>query len=369
MTYLQKKALFRNTLHLLDIKRCRRRGTPPKSILFLILWVTNKCNQRCKMCDQWKTDPVTFSQELSTEEWYFVIDSAARMHTKITVISGGEPFLRPDIFQILGRIREKGMACHLCTNGTLLNRSAIEKLKSSPPTSITISLDSHRAEIHNELRGVDCFDTIVEGIHLLRKSIPNIKMGINHLLCRRNFRNIEHMIPFAKRLGVDQIKFEPIYTNLQHRHKPLETFKDLLFTKDDLPQLRAVIRKAILAASRAKLHTISSTFAKGIPHLYDGERPKWLCYAGYISCAIDPFGMVSPCRDMDGIESVRNKPLEEIWNSSSFQQLRQRVDNCTSNCWDTLNAELAIRCSGCGLLREFGQILKEFRYYLTSGER
>jgi len=362
---MKVKEMFQDIPYFINVLKCRRRGTPPKSIPFLILWITNKCNLRCKMCDQWKTDPATFSQELPTEEWYSVIDSAARMHTRIVVISGGEPLLHPSIFQILGRIREKGMACHLCTNGTLINRSTIEKLKPSPPTSVTISLDSHRPEIHNELRGADCFNTVVEGIRLLRKSIPNIKIGINHLVCRRNFRDIERMIPFAKRLGVDQIKFDPIHTNLQHRHKPLETFGDLLFSKNDLPELRTLIRKTVLAASRARLHTNSSIFAKGIPHLYDGERPKWRCYAGYISCAIDPFGMVSPCRDMDGLESVRNKPLEKIWSSFSFQELRQRVNNCTSNCWDTLNTELSIRCSGRGLLRGFGQILKEFRYYLA----
>lgn len=362
---MKVKKIFKDAPHFLNVQRCRRRGTPPNSILFLTLWVTNKCNQRCKMCDFWKTDPATFSQELSTEEWYSVIDSAVKMHTRIIVITGGEPFLRSDIFQILGQIREKGMACHLCTNGTLLNRSTIEKLKHSAPTSMTISLDSDQAQIYNELRGVDCFNTVVEGIRLLKKSIPNVKIGINHLICKRNFRDMERMILFAKSLGVDQIKFEPIHTNLQHRHKPLETFEDLLFSKNDLPELQAVIRRAFRAASRAKLHTISSTFAKGISHLYDGERPKWLCYAGYISCAIDPFGMVSPCRDINGLENIRNKPLEEIWSSPSFQQLRQRVDNCTSTCWDTLNAELAIRCSGHGLLREFSQILKEFRYYLT----
>ncbi|MQY69338.1 MAG: radical SAM protein, partial [Firmicutes bacterium] len=259
---MQKRAIFRDTLHFLNIKRCRRRGIPPNSILFLALWVTNKCNLRCKMCDFWKTNPPTFSQELSTEEWYSVIDSAAKMHTRIIVITGGEPFLRPDIFQILGRIREKEMTYHICTSGTLLNRATIEKLKHSPPTSVTISLDSHRAEIHNELRGADCFDTVVEGIRVLKKNLPSIKIGINYLLCRQNFRDIERMVPFAKRLGVDQIKFQPIHTNLQHRHKPQETFGDLLFNKDDLPELRAVIGRAVLAASRAKLHTISSTFAK-----------------------------------------------------------------------------------------------------------
>ena len=237
-------------------------------------------------------------------------------------------------------------------------------MKDTPPNSVSISLDSDRASIHNDLRGRDCFHTIVEGIRLLRKSIPNIKLGINCLICKQNLRGITHMVSFAESLDVDQIKFEPIHTNLQHKHKPLESFRDLLFTKDDLPMLQKETRKLIAALSRSRLYTASSIFTKGIPYFLARQHPKVLCYAGYISCAIDPSGMVSPCRDIDGIEGIRNKPLKEIWKSSSFQQLRQKVNTCSSNCWESTNTELSIRCSTWGLIREFGQILKDIRFYL-----
>ncbi|MBN1384650.1 MAG: radical SAM protein [Elusimicrobia bacterium] len=356
--------MFKNILRFLQVKKCRKAEKVPDSILFLLLWITNNCNLKCKMCDQWKTCTPHPSGELPTEEWYSVIDSAEKMHTMVISLTGGEIFLRPDVFRILEYIRKKGIACHICTNGTTLNESVISKLADSKPNSISISLDSYRADIHNELRGTNCFDTVINGIRLLKKIIPDIKTGINYLICRKNFRDMDRMITFAEKLGVDQIKFAPIHTNLQHRNKPLQTFEDLLFTKEDIPALEIEIKKLIHASSHSKLQTISATFAKGIPAMYDGQRKKFPCYAGYISCSINPLGMVSPCIDMTGTESVREKLLEDIWHSASFQQLRNKVNTCSQNCWDTTNTELNIRCSTQGLISEFGQILKDIRFYL-----
>jgi len=103
----------------------------------------------------------------------------------------------------------------------------------------------------------------------------------------------------------------------------------------------------------------------GIPKMLNKNNKRLPCYAGYVSCAIDPNGRVSPCEDMDGVESVRDKPLEDIWKSlPSFQELRKRAHGCTSNCWDTTHTELNIRCSIKGLVWESGQILNDVDYYL-----
>jgi len=315
------------------------------------------------MCDQWKIDKSN-SQELTTKEWHSVIDSAAKMNTLAITITGGEPFLRPDIFPILERIHQKGISSHLCTNGTLLNKATIEKLMHSPPTSISVSLDSHEAEIHNELRGKDCFYTAVRGIKMLKEMIPKTKIGINYLICKKNFQGVSRMVPFAESLGVERLNIQMIHTNLQHKNKPLESFKDFLFTKEDMPRLRLEITKFMRAISKTNLKTLSKTYIIGIPKMLNKNNKGLPCYAGYVSCAIDPFGMVSPCEDIDGVESVRDKPLEEIWKSPSFQELRKKVHGCTSNCWDTTHTELNIRCSIKGLVWEHGQILNDMDYYL-----
>lgn len=342
---------------------CRRLGLAPNSIPFLFLWVTNRCNSHCQMCDQWKTNHETYSKELSTEEWFSVVDSAAKMNTMVIAITGGEPLLRPDIFQIIGYVNKHKIDCHLCTNGSLLNETNVEKLRYSPPTSVSISLDGNKAEIHNELRGFDCFDKTVKGIKLLKRHIPKIKIGINYLVCKKNFMNMAEMVPFAESLGADKLNVQLIHTNLQHKYKPLKSFDGLLFTKEDIPYLKLEITKFIRAISKTNLKTLSKTYINGISNILNKNYNKFPCYTGYVSCVIDPFGMISPCEDIDGVESIRDRSLEDIWKSSSFQELRNKVHNCY-NCWDTTHTELNIRCSIKGLVQEFGEIIKDINYYL-----
>lgn len=364
MPIMRMPSYFRNFLSFIEIKRCRKYRVSPKNIFFPVIWVTNRCNLKCMMCNQWKIDPRLLSQELTTQEWYSFVDSVSHMGTLVIVITGGEPLLRPDIFDVIKYIHKKGIASHLCTNGTLLNESTVNRIKDSGLNSVSVSLDSDCAEVHNLMRGMDCFDMVVKGIRLLRHTAPEIKIGINCVISKQNFRNIYRMVPFAERLRVDQIKFDPIHTNLMHRNKNLTSFRQILFNKDDLTELKSEIGKLINMASKSKLLTNSLTFMKGISSRVDGQRQRLLCYAGYISCAIDAFGRLSPCDEFDGEESIRFKRFEDIWNSASFQRLRQRVDNCNSGCWDTTHAEINIRCSNWLAMQEFRKIFKELYFYL-----
>ena len=338
-----------NLIFFIETRKCRRLGSVPPSILFPVVWVTNRCNLRCKMCNQWKIAAGAPAEELSSREWYSFVDSAKHMHAAVIAVTGGEPLLREDIFDIIKYIRKNQISCHLCTNGTLLNELNVLRLKESKINSISVSLDSDCAQIHNRMRGIDCFDAVVRGIKLLRSTIPGLKIGINQVVTKINFRNMDRMIPFAESLKVDQIKFDRVHVNLMHRHRPLTDSDSLVFNKDDLPDLQREIAKLINAVSKTRLLTSSLTFMEGMADLCSAKMPRLDCYAGYISCAVDAFGRVSPCDDFDGEESLREKNLETIWQSASFQKLRQRVHSCNSSCWDTTHAELNIRCSDYGL--------------------
>lgn len=355
---------LRNVLSFIEVKKCRYLKKCPTSLLFLLLWVTNRCNLQCKMCGQWKAEGEDISQELSTRQWCDIIDSAVKMKTAVISITGGEPFLREDIFEIIDYIKKRKIASHICTNGTMFNEDVIKRLKKSPPNSISISLDSDKAEIHNDLRGVDCFDTVVRGINLLKRNIPESNIGINYLITRRNFYNMDRMVFFAEKLGVNQIKFAPLHSNLMYKCKRLSGFDSLFFTKQQLSEVQSEIYKLIRALSKTKLYTNSRSFLKGLFNLHTGQYEKINCYAGYVSCAVSPLGRVSPCYGIEGIESVRNKLLPQIWQSDGFGQLRKQAGICGSNCWDTTNTELNIRCSTKGFIRDFFQILKDIRFYL-----
>jgi MoaA/NifB/PqqE/SkfB family radical SAM enzyme len=356
------KAILNDVLSFIHIIKCRKTQTAPDYNFFPVIWVTNQCNLRCRMCDQWKAKT---EGELTKEEWYVFIDSAARMKARVIVITGGEPLLRQDIYEIIKYIRGKKISCHLCSNGSLLNDiNTINKLKESELNSISISLDSSNAQIYKNIRGVDYFDTVVGGIKLLKKNVPAIKVGINCLITRLNFVNLDRMIYFAQSLKVNQIKFDIVHTNLMHKNKPLISFEGITFTPDDLPGLKTEIDKLIVACSKSRLLTNSRTFLKGILPFYQKQHNKFKCYAGYVSCAIDALGRVSPCENFDGQESLRNKRFEEIWREPSFQQLRQKVRDCQECCWDSTHGEINIRCSLRGLLKEFPQVIREQFFYL-----
>ena len=353
---------IKNIVHFINIKECRKALVAPNSIFFPVLWITNQRNLRCRMCDQWKMES---KGELTTEEWCAFIDAASRMHAKVIVITGGEPLMRADVFDIIQHIREKGISCHLCSNGSLLdNPSVINKLKQSGLSSISVSLDSFSSEIYKNIRGVDCFDAAVEGIKLLKKIAPEIKVGINYLITRLNFVNLDQMVRFSAGLKVDQLKFDLVHTNLVHRSKSQLSFQGLLFTEDDLPKLKIEINKLIAALSRSRLLTNSRTFLNGILPACQKQQHKYKCYAGYISCAIDAFGKVSPCDNFDGQDSLRSKSFEEIWRSPAFAQLRQKVQDCNEHCWDSTHGEINLRCSLKGLLKEIPQVIREQFFYL-----
>ncbi len=358
--------LFKNFIWFIEAKHCRRLNIPSRSVLFPVIWITNKCNLRCRMCDQWKTPAEMASRELSTQEWFSFIDSAKLMHAAVIVITGGEPLLRPDIFEIIKYMRHKGISAHLCSNGTLINESVVAKLKDSNLNSISISLDSACAEEHNYLRGFDCFETVVRNIQMLKRKNSELNIGINCLITKINFRGISGMVAFAEGLGVQQIKFDLIHTNLMHRNKPISSFDGLLFNNEDLLELKREINKIKNLIPRKTLLINSRTFLKGIVDNDNNKKIK--CHAGYISCAVDALGGVSPCDNFDRCISLREKPLEEIWHSYSFQELRKKVHNCNISCWDTTHAELNIRCSNWGFLKELPQITKEIHFYNSQSE-
>ena len=149
----------------------------------------------------------------------------------------------------------------------------------------------------------------------------------------------------------------------QDRHCRRDTGQKGKLDEFILAYLKSEAAKLIKAASQADLLTNSRTFLEGVT-LPWAQAPRLDCYSGYISCAVDAFGWVSPCDGLHGEENLRQKPLEKIWQSPSFQRLRSRVHNCDNPCWDTTHTELNIRCSGKYWIKEFRQIFKEMVFYL-----
>ncbi len=347
----------------------RKLNWRPPYLPILLLFLTNRCNLKCQMCGYCEQNTSENGKdELSTEQWKAVLDSGHELGAFLVSMTGGEALLRPDIFEILSHAKSLGMSVHLCSNGTLINEEIARKLDKCGVDSVSVSIESHDKDRHEELRGNNSYKAAVTGIELLLKHTPKAKIGINYCITAKNFRDLSAMVTFAEELGVHQLKFAPIHTNLQHRHRPLEGQDELVFSKDLLGELEVEIKKLKEAVERSKLDTTSTMFLDGIPSLYSDKR-NFFCFAGYVSCAVNPKGMVTPCCDMDSSLSVKDKTLEDIWFSEEFEQMRERVCSCSSPCWDTTNAELSLRLKMSSLWRHFGQTWKDIGFYISGGKK
>jgi MoaA/NifB/PqqE/SkfB family radical SAM enzyme len=120
-------------------------------------------------------------------------------------ISGGEPLLWKDIFGFIKLVKENGIMATLGTNGTELNQKNVEKLSEIGIDKIFLSLDSHKEEVHNFLRGRDVFRRAVNGLELLNKH--KIYTRIDSVLWKENYKDIEEFVNFCKNKGAEEVAF------------------------------------------------------------------------------------------------------------------------------------------------------------------
>jgi MoaA/NifB/PqqE/SkfB family radical SAM enzyme len=353
-----------NVWRTLNVIICRRLGLPPRYLPVILMFVTGQCNLRCRMCGVCDLEHGhTEGMELSTDEWKTIIHTAAkRLGTTLAVVSGGEALLREDVFELIRFATDSGIAIHLCTNAMLLNEENMVQLKNSGVRTVSISLEGPEAGAHEYLRGANSFPQVVNAIRKFREIAPEVCIGINYVITRLNYKNMTDMVAFAESLGVQQIKFAPIHTNLLHRRKKVEDYSDLLFLPEDLDDLEREVQRVRTACRNSALITTSDDFFNGITQLYGTPR-RVRCYAGYAICAISPTGYVAPCSDMDSSFNVKEQSLDAIWRDPQFHALRKRVHACRSACWDTAYTELSLwlrpQAMVLGLLRNW----KDVKFY------
>jgi MoaA/NifB/PqqE/SkfB family radical SAM enzyme len=356
--------LLRRAWYTTDVIISRYLGISPRYMPVMVMFVTGLCNLRCRMCGVCDLERGHVPQEeLTTAQWKSVIKSSTGMlGTSLAAISGGEPLLRPDLFEIISYATECGMAIHLCTNAVLLNKDNIISLRDSGVSTVSISLESPDSKIHDYLRGDNTFPMAVKSIRNLHEFAPDVNIGINYLVTRLNYKRMTEMVPFVKSLGVNQIKFAPIHTNLLHRRKALEEYSDLLFREKDIEDLKNEVHALKILCKKNKMITNSNAFLDGISTFYSSPKP-WKCYAGYAICAVSPTGSVAPCCDKDSHFNVKDRPLDEIWNDREFHNLRQQIHTCNVPCWDTTYTELSLFLRPLSLLGNVVRNIRDINFY------
>jgi len=307
--------------------------------LILYIDLTAGCNLSCTYCGVKEFFNNQFSEpELTHSEIIEILKQAKQLGVRLVSFGGGEPLLREDLFDILNSAKRLGLQTHLNTNGTLITEKVSLKLNEAGLGAAAVSLDSHKAERHELFRGKGTYEPAINAVKYLREYAPATLIYINCTVGRHNLDDLEQLVEFAQKLGADLIKFTPVDTNLVHRFKAKDSYKDILLCPQDAKKAFHVFHKLRDLSVRNSIIGNSDKFLLGMAERL--EKPVHTnCVAGYLFCLVDPWARVSPCYDVQSGMSLREHSLIDIWHSDTFKSLRREVRSCQRPCWDVGSAE------------------------------
>jgi radical SAM protein with 4Fe4S-binding SPASM domain len=175
--------------------------------------LTSRCNLACKMCyiQEAEDDSVAAAQELTPQQWLRIAEEAYQCGMFSLCLTGGEPLLREDFFEIYEPLSRMGVILVLFTNGTLVTPEVAARLAQAPPHRLEVTIYGATAETYERVTGVsDSFARCIAGIeNLLSVGIPNLL--VKTTVTRLNLHEVEAMIQMAEGWGVP-FGFNPLIT-------------------------------------------------------------------------------------------------------------------------------------------------------------
>ena len=312
---------------------------------YAISWnTTYRCNLRCSHC-YLDTNALTrqSANELNTQEGFRLIDQMAELNPNLLLIlTGGEPLLRKDIYDLASYASQKGMMVVLGTNGNLIDDDIAKKLRESGVTGVGISLDSIVPEKHDKFRGIPgTWDDTLNGIEACRRQ--GVEFQIQTTVTQDNFHEIPDIIEFSYNLGAKV--FNLFFLVCTGKGQDLTDITSQQYDQA-LHQLYEIQKKyqgKMMVGAKCAPHY------RRIVYEHDTSSPLIRTYAGGCPagshyCRITPEGDVTPCPYMPNVSgNVRDKTFGEIWKGTSdFQTLRDA--NLHGRCGV---CEFKYICKGC----------------------
>jgi radical SAM protein with 4Fe4S-binding SPASM domain len=316
--------------------------TSEKYTPLIISWnVTRKCNLKCSHCyinastDDQKNE---LTDELTTEQAKKLMDQIAEVSSPMLILSGGEPLMRKDIFELIRYGTQKGIKMAMGSNGALIDAEVAAKLKDAGIKTVSISLDSTIPDKHDEFRGVKgSWQKSINAIKALKES--GILVQVNTTLTQDNYNEIDDIMNLSEKMGVEN--FHLFFLVTTGRGRKIADVSPAMYER--------MIQENLANTNRHRLnvrHSCAPQFmriAKGM----NIDMRQWIrgCIAGLYYCRIFPNGEVTPCPYLPiKLGNVKEKAFKEIWfNSDVFKALRN-PDTLKGKCGA---CEYKILCGGC----------------------
>ncbi|MBM3247910.1 MAG: radical SAM protein [Candidatus Omnitrophica bacterium] len=186
--------------------------TTHSTLSTVYLYFSQYCNLRCRHCwidPKFAKDKAPKNDDIDIKSIISALEECRQLGMNAVKVTGGEPFLREDVFELLDYCKSKKIHLSFETNGTLIKDAHARALKDARVGLVAVSLDGPNAKIHQLLRGVeDSFDQAVEGIKSLKEYGIHVQVIIS--LWRNNKDYIKDTIDLSRLLGVNSVKINII---------------------------------------------------------------------------------------------------------------------------------------------------------------
>ena len=313
---------------------------------YSISWnLTKRCNLNCDHCyldadfrGGLKND------ELSTEECFKVIDQIAEVNPNaFLILTGGEPLLRPDIYEIIRYAADRKFMVVLGTNGTMINRINAERIKSAGAHGVGISIDSMNPDKHNKFRGVDkawelsmdAFDILNEvGVDFL------VQMSVSDM----NYKEIPEVVEFTEKIGA--IAFNLYFLVCTGRGQGNTDISNAAYEE----ALQMLYEQQMKYKGKLMINSKCAPQYKRVVYENDPDSVYTRTYSGGCPAAthysrISPEGNLTPCPFIeDSVGNLKSRSFKDLWENAPLMiQLRDRkqLDGKCGTC------EFSAMCSGC----------------------
>ena len=282
--------------------------------------VTYRCNARCSMCNRYKA-PSKPEEEISIE----TIKKLPKMY--FTNITGGEPFIRTDLKDIVRELYKKSDRIVISTNGFFTDR-IVDLCKEFPNIGIRISIEGLE-QTNNEIRGLD--DGYNKGYTTLKKlrEMGMKDVGFGMTVQDKNAPDLVPLYKISNEMGMEfataslhnSFYFVEAKNIIKDRPMVAKNFEDLINE---------------LLRSKSPKKWMRAYFNHGLINYIYGQKRLLPCDMSFDTFFIDPYGDVMPCngtKDKEVMGNLNNQSWDELWNSPEAEQVRAKVRCCDRDCW------------------------------------
>jgi heme b synthase len=318
--------------------------------LKLVAWeITRTCNLLCAHCRASAT-PGGYTDELSTEECYRLIDQILEVARPIIILTGGEPLVRKDVLQIAQYAVSRGLRVVIGTNGTLITETMAAKLKEIPISRLGISLDFPAADLQDDFRGkAGAFESVMTGIANARQA--GLEIQFNCTLTRLNVGFLNDLLALALKSGA--VAFHPFLLVPTGRGKGLESVElspqeyeqtlnwiydkqlelgdKIFFKPTDAPHYLRIVnqRQKIEGNTGTPVHEKTPPVTRH----HSANAITRGCLAGTGFCFISHRGRVQGCGYLD-VEAgnIRKQSFGQVWNDSLLFNCLRNLSNVKGKC-------------------------------------